>query len=71
MGEGWGWICSYGNFIYFILNAFLSAEAVTLGCFWLAFLGELPKMLSIMFKVLTSDDMQGDTSDTLRFLFKY
>ena len=27
--------------------------------------------LSILFEILTSDDMQGDASDMLRFLLKY
>ena len=36
-----------------------------------SFLPELPKILSILFEILTSDDMQDDASDMPRFLFKY
>ena len=32
---------------------------------------ELHKMLSILFEILTSDDIQDDESDMLRFLLKY
>ena len=38
-----------------------------MGVFWL----ELPKMLSILFEILTSDDMQDDASDMLWFLLKF
>ena len=45
-------------------------ETVTLGCFWVFFWPGLPKIMSILFDILTSDDMQSDASDMLRFLLK-
>ena len=36
-----------------------------------AFFIKLPKILSILFEILTSDDMQDDASDMIRFLLKY
>ena len=47
------------------------AEASILGYFWVFFWAELPKILSTLFEILTSDDMQDDASDMLRFLLKY
>ena len=45
---------------------FLQGEAtVILGCFCLVFWPELLKMLSILFEILTSDDIQDDASDML------
>ena len=35
------------------------------------FLAKILKMLSILFEILTCDDMQDDASDMLRFLLKY
>ena len=35
------------------------------------FLAKILKMLSILFEILASDDMQDDASDMLRFLLKY
>ena len=32
---------------------------------------KLPKMLTILFEILTSDDFQDDTSDMLSFLVKH
>ena len=40
------------------------------GCFWVVFWQELGKM-SILFKILISDDMQDDSSDMLGLLLKY
>ena len=50
---------------------FMLAEASILGDFWVFFWAELPKILSTLFEILTSDDMQDDASDMLRFLLKY
>ena len=50
---------------------FMLAEASILGYFWVFFWAELPKILSTLFEILTSDDMQDDASDMLRFLLKY
>ena len=52
-------------------NVFVLAETVILGCFWVVFWRELPKMLSILFEIFTSDDMQGDALDMLRLLLEY
>ena len=52
-------------------NFFIPAETLILGCFWLDFRPELLKLLSILFENMNSNDMQGDASDLLRFLFKY
>ena len=37
----------------------------------MGFWPELPKILSNLFHILNSDDMQDDASDMLRFLLKY
>ena len=50
---------------------FMLAEASILSYFWVFFWAELPKILSTLFEILTSDDMQDDASDMLRFLLKY
>ena len=50
---------------------FMLAETSILGYFWVFFWAELPKILSTLFEILTSDDMQDDASDMLRFLLKY
>ena len=50
-------------------NVFVPAETVILGCS-LVFCPELPKM-SILFELLTSDDVQNDASDIVQFLLKY
>ena len=46
-------------------------QTVILGCFWVTFWPELPKMFSILFENLNSDDMQDDASDMPRLLLKY
>ena len=50
-------------------NFFVAAETVILGCIWLVIWPKLPKILSILFEILTSDDVQDDTSDMLRVFF--
>ena len=49
----------------------MPVETVILGCFWVIFWPELPKMLSILVEFLTGDDMQNDASVMLQFLLKY
>ena len=51
-------------------NVFVPAETVILGCSFVVFWPELPKM-SILFKMLTSVDMQNNPSNLLQFLLKY
>ena len=51
-------------------DVFVPAETIVLGCFWVVFWPGLLKMLSILFEILTSDDMQDDASKMLRFLLK-
>ena len=48
----------------------MPAETVILGCSLVVFSPELPKM-SILFKMLTSVDMQNNPSNLLQFLLKY
>ena len=50
---------------------FSQQQTVILGCFWVTFWPELPKMFSILFENLNSDDMQDDASDMPRLLLKY
>ena len=51
-------------------NVFVPAKTAILGCSLVVFWPELPKM-SILFEMLTSDDMQNDVSDMMQFLLKY
>ena len=50
---------------------FSQQQTVILGCFWVTFWPELPKMFSILFENLNSDDMQDDASDMPMLLLKY
>ena len=51
-------------------NVFVPAKTAILSCSLVVFWPELPEM-SILFEVLTSDDMQNDVSDMMQFLLKY
>ena len=50
---------------------FLQQQTVILGCFWVTFWPELPKMFSILFENLNSDDMQDDASDMPFFVYAF
>ena len=49
----------------------MPVETVILGFFLGGLMAKLPKMLLILFEILTSDGMQDDASDLPQFLLKY
>ena len=60
------------HFLIFFLDVpSLWLGPVFLGCIWVVFWPKIPKMLSIVFEILTSYDMKDDASDMLQFLLKY
>ena len=52
-------------------NVSVPAETIILGCFGVVFWPELPQNLSILFEILSSDDMKDNASGMLQFLLKY
>ena len=57
--------------IFKFSNVFVPVETVILGGFWVVFWQELPKMLSILFEILTSNVVQDNALVMLQFLLKY
>ena len=51
-------------------DVFVPSETLILGCYFVIFWPELPK-ISILLEILTNDDMQNGASNLLQFLSKY
>ena len=53
---------------FYFRDRVIVSEAIILNLLWVSFYKAIPKLRSNLYKIFTSDEMQGNSSHMLRFL---